>query len=523
MHVPYSLGQPGKRSLSGLGRFTHQIAEDLSPSSRAQTGPWEEWVPRALGLTGFADHQAELWEWAWALKRDEPSRPFVAVWSRGHGKSTTAEGVVVALGIRRTIRYALYVSETQRQANDRVGEISDLLGGDYIQAEHTAFSRRKTNTVTGQNKAWRKDRLITQAGLKVDALGLDAAIRGAKIEGDRPDLIILDDIDNESDTPHATEKKIRQITRKVLPTKGAGVKVLAVQNLVLSDGVFAGLADTSPTGADWLRNREVSGPIPAVEGLTLERRYDPRLGRPRHFIVEGTPTWEGMDLAACQEAIDTHGPSAFRREYQHEVEDQGGGLFDHLDYRRCTWDELPELVRVVVAVDPAISSTDDSDCMGIQVDGIAEDDTIYRLFSWEQITSPLDALKRALLKGVELGATTVVVETDQGGDLWRDDYRQAWQMLLDDSDYPQINEGTIRPRYRDEKASRGHGSKNERGLRMLSDYERGRVVHVMGTHLALERALNRAFEHKPFDLADAAYYAWNELRSRSGGNVYRLR
>jgi hypothetical protein len=46
---------------------------------------------------------------------------------------------------------------------------------------------------------------------------------------------------------------------------------------------------------------------------------------------------------------------------------------------------------------------------------------------------------------------------------------------------------------------------------MLAAYERGKIVHVLGTRTLLERALRRFPLAKPFDLTDAGYWAWDDL------------
>jgi phage terminase large subunit-like protein len=72
------------------------------------------------------------------------------------------------------------------------------------------------------------------------------------------------------------------------------------------------------------------------------------------------------------------------------------------------------------------------------------------------------------------------------------------------------------PRFKSAKAGAGHGSKTHRASQMLADYERGRIVHVTGTHRTLERALKRFPVKKPYDLVDASYWAWQDLMGRSG-------
>lgn len=44
----------------------------------------------------FAGHQLEFWRWVWSIRSGVRPPPFVAIWSRGGTKSTSAEG-----GIRR--------------------------------------------------------------------------------------------------------------------------------------------------------------------------------------------------------------------------------------------------------------------------------------------------------------------------------------------------------------------------------------------------------------------------------------
>ena len=99
--------------------------------------------------------------------------------------------------------------------------------------------------------------------------------------------------------------------------------------------------------------------------------------------MAGTPTWQGQDLAACQRMVSDFGLSAFKTECQHEVDELEGGTFAAVTFRHCRPGQVPDLVRTVVWLDPAVTDTDQSDSQGLQADGIAADGTIYRLRSWE--------------------------------------------------------------------------------------------------------------------------------------------
>lgn len=249
----------------------------------------------------FAERHRQLWAWIWAIERGTRPPPFVAIWPRGGAKSTTAELGCVACAARRSRRYVLYVSDTQVQADKHVQTIGGMM-------ERAGFEREINKY--GSSKGWRRNQIRTSDGFKVDAIGLDTAARGFKIDEDRPDFIILDDLDAKHDTPATTQKKIEALTMTILPAMAIDGAVLGVQNIIHGNGIFARLADTR---ADFLADRIVSGPHPAIEGLDYEYQDG------HYVITAGTPTWAGQGLIECQGFIKTWGLLAFLIECQHDV------------------------------------------------------------------------------------------------------------------------------------------------------------------------------------------------------------
>lgn len=463
---------------------------------------WQPWLSALFPTytaAPFAERHRELWKWGWAIEPGERPHPFVAIWPRGGAKSTSAELLTVAIGARKRRRYAWYICETQDQADKHIDTIASMLESSQVAGYYPDLAERKVGKY-GNSRGWRRNRLRTASGLTIDGMGLDSAGRGAKVEDARPDFMIFDDVDGKLDSPSTTEKKIATITTSLLPAGSNDLAVLAIQNLIIPDGIFSQLADGR---AEFLNDRVVSGPYPAVKGLAVEQTES------GYVISGGAATWEGQPLGVCQKQIRDWGLSAFLAEAQHEVDAPPGGMFDHLVYRRCRWADVPwgAIVRSTVWVDPAVTATDNSDAMGIQADALAEGGTIYRLWSWESVTTPEDALRRAILKAVEVGSLTVGVETDQGGDTWRSVYQRAVDGLVESGEV----DASKAPAFTSDKAGAGHGPKVHRASQMLTDYERGRFVHVTGTHETLERALRRFPKTKPFDLTDAAYWSWYDL------------
>ena len=266
----------------------------------------------------LASHHEQFWAWLWALRPGVAARTQIHILPRGGGKSTQLElGAAVAgyFGLRR---YGLYICDTQAQSDDHVATVATLL--------ETLGIERAINRY-GFSLGWNINRLTTADGYTLDAIGMDKAIRGVKRQETRPDLIFLDEVDEQHDTLATIEKKVDTLTRKVLPTGSAALAVVGVQNLPNKDGIFAQLADGR---ADFLLDRQVVGPFPALRDLPAQDWYvqDTRPdGTPYLRIVAGTPTWAGQDLAACEALLNLIGPRAFLIELQHQIALMEGKVF----------------------------------------------------------------------------------------------------------------------------------------------------------------------------------------------------
>jgi len=458
----------------------------------------------------------QYWEWIEGIQAGVKPKAFIGIWARGDAKSTNAETGVIRLASKGVRRYGLYVSSTQDKADKHVQTISNMLESKPYANYYGKMSQRAVNKY-GSSKGWRHDRLITGTGFAVDAFGLDSGLRGAKIDDARPDFIIIDDVDEKFDSPATTMKKMQVITDTVLPSGSDDCAILFVQNLIAPDSIASRLADNR---ADFLRNRILSGPYPAV--LNLIYQFDPVENR--YIVTGGEPMWSARTLADAQAKIDDWGLSSFLREAQHDV-DKNDGLWSHIHYQHINYDDLPALEDVAAWIDPAVSATEHSNSQGISVGGRTTDKKLIGLKWWEGITSPQKAMEMAIEWGYEWKATHVGVETDQGGDTWKSVYDEACKIVIQrladkwllehEADEP-VPEFRL-PKFtsdkasaRDEKTGLSKGNKMERNQRMLTDYEKGKVIHMVGTHTVIEKALNRV-PSDPWDLSDSHWWLWYDL------------
>jgi predicted phage terminase large subunit-like protein len=304
----------------------------------------------------LAAHHEAFWAWLWALRPGVAARTFIAIWSRAGGKSTSLELGAACMGYFGLRRYVLYVCDTQKQANDHIGNVATLLEGLGVERAINRY---------GFSRGWNTLRLRTADGFTADAIGLDAALRGVRIDEARPDGIFLDELDEQLDKPDMVTKKIDILTRKILPTGASSLAVVGVQNIPNKDGIFAQLADGR---AEFLLDRYVSGPHPALADLPEQDWYVQEKGPeglPRLRILGGRPVWQGQDHATCTAVLNQVGPQAFEIEYLHRVARLQGVMFQRDKFQVVgDWPRLATCVRYwdfAATEDPAPSGGKDPD------------------------------------------------------------------------------------------------------------------------------------------------------------------
>jgi hypothetical protein len=403
--------------------FLRWVAEHATAEERAKYGPllkrmalevnYEQWIKTLFpgyATSPLAEHHHELWRWVWAIEKGLQPEAFVAIWPRGGAKSTTAELACVALGARGKRRYGWYICRTQEQADDHVANVGSMLESKTIEQTYPELGEKLVGKF-GNAKGWRRNRLRTASGFTLDAVGLDTASRGGKLEDQRPDFIILDDIDDEKDSPKVTRKVIQTITKGILPAGAEDVAILAIQNLIHPNGVFARIVIGV---ADYLRRRVLSGPIKALKGFAYKQNPDGT-----YTITAGDPTWEGFGVSRCEDMLNEIGPKAFREECQHEVTRVEGAMWkrEQIDGNRVA--EHPDPKRVVVAVDPSGGDGEDNDEQGIMVVGLGVDGIAYVLEDLTCKLSPRGWAGRAIAGYNKYSADLVVGERNFGGDMVR--------------------------------------------------------------------------------------------------------
>lgn len=103
--------------------------------------------------------------------------------------------------------------------------------------------------------------------------------------------------------------------------------------------------------------------------------------------------------------------------YAEILEDVEGALFNGPNIEKNRQEQMPEMQRIVVAIDPAVTSNENSDETGIIVCGRGIDDRFYIIEDSSGIYSPDVWIKKAIQLYYHYKADTIIAETNNGGDL----------------------------------------------------------------------------------------------------------
>ncbi|WP_268051447.1 phage terminase large subunit [Clostridium ganghwense] len=118
---------------------------------------------------------------------------------RGHAKSTnlTFKDTIHSI-VYQYKHYILIISDSSDQAESFLTNIREEF------EENEAF---KTDFGELSGKVWKSNVLLTNTNIKVEALGAGKKVRGRKHKNWRPDLIVLDDIENDENVRTPEQRK----------------------------------------------------------------------------------------------------------------------------------------------------------------------------------------------------------------------------------------------------------------------------------------------------------------------------
>ncbi len=164
---------------------------------------------------------------------------------RGHAKSTIVSLAHVLWCIcYQKEQFICLVCNTLDQAADSLSQVKAELQSNPRLLEDFPEACEAPGSSPGAPR-WRKNEIIARNGVKVTALGAGSQIRGRRHRPHRPTLIILDDIENESEvrSPEQRQHKAEWFNRSLLKAGTATTNVLVIGTIVHYDALLTGLLD----------------------------------------------------------------------------------------------------------------------------------------------------------------------------------------------------------------------------------------------------------------------------------------
>jgi phage terminase large subunit-like protein len=224
--------------------------------------------------------------------------------------------------------------------------------------------------------------------------------------------------------------------------------------------------------------------------VTRGRTRDNAANLPDAFLNKIISKYEGTRLG--------------RQELDGEVlDDTPGALWNYAMLDSLRVKEAPQMARIVVALDPAVTANEDSDETGIVAVGLGYDGKGYVLRDATGIYTPNEWAQAAVHIAHDLRADAIVAEVNQGGDMVERIIRTVDQNI----------------RFRSVRATRGKALRAEP---VAALYEQGRIHHI-GAFAKLEDQMctwSPLTSSKSPDRLDALVWGITELMLGSNEQEY---
>lgn len=152
---------------------------------------------------------------------------------RGHAKSTTLtfKGTMHAV-LYQYKHYPILISDSSEQAEGFLESIR-------VELEENTALREDFGPLAGA--VWRSNVLVTKTNIKIEAIGSGKKIRGRKHRNWRPDLMILDDVENDENvrTPQQRQKLQSWFTKAVSEAGDSYTDIIIIGTVLHYDSLLS--------------------------------------------------------------------------------------------------------------------------------------------------------------------------------------------------------------------------------------------------------------------------------------------
>jgi phage terminase large subunit-like protein len=346
------------------------------------------------------------------------------------------------------VKFVAAFSDAASQAETHLMTFKhELESNEYLQMDYPEFCKPKIVNSSGRAMASNSWRIIQSNDFIFDANGIDTNSLGKKVFGQRPDLIILDDI--EKGEKNYSEYQAGQQKNTVFDD-------IAPMN-IFARMIFIGTTTMPNSVMDQFRKYKENPTNPDLNWITEQNvnvHYYPAI-MPNNDGSERSvwPEKWSLDWLQSQRHLRD-----FAKNYMNRPVNTDGTFWTNED---IIIKELEDYGNTIISIDPAVTKNKISDFTGIAIlsRGLDElgKESIYVRHAEQVKMSPSELSDRvsSLVDNYNVGV--LYVETNQGGDLWKDVFKN------------------VSAKYRSKNQSL---SKQIRAGKALNFYQQGKVRHT---------------------------------------------
>jgi hypothetical protein len=367
------------------------------------------------------------------------------------------------------VQFAAAFAHSATQAEDHLSTLKhELETNEKLRADFPnlcSLAKRRQGIQLADNRGM----LVTRSGFVFVARGIDSANLGMKIENLRPDLLILDDIepDEANYSDNSMKKRLGTVRDAIFPLN-VNARVVIVGTVTMPGSIIHQLVrystGTREPDLEWIKDENI----------------DTHVSRPIITEEDGTERSLWPQRWSMDFLNSIRHTRSFLKNYMNDPLGLEGGYWTVDDFEHG---ELTGITRRLLSVDPAVTTKKSSDPTGIAVVSYSPSEKRAQVEHAEAVrltgTDLRDHLRQIIEKWEDDGEPIgiVIVESNQGGDLWNDVFRG---LPIPVKTYPA-----------------GTASKEVRAGQALNFYQRHRVVHRGRLRAAEEQMV--AFPNAPHD------------------------
>jgi len=382
----------------------------------------------------------------WINKATEPKQgrdAFIA--PRECGKSTWIFLILpMWAAAHGHIKFVAAFSDAASQAETHLMTFkNELETNEYLKADYPELCAPKLVNSTGRSLASNSWRIVQSNDFIFDANGIDTNSLGKKVFGQRPDLIILDDIKKgeKNYSEYQAGRQMNTVFDDIAPMN------------IYARMIIVGTTTMPNSMMDQFRKHSQGERGPELKWITDQNvgvHYYPAIMTAEDASERSVwPEKWSLEWLQSQRHLRD-----FAKNYMNHPVNADGNFWMYED---VIIDDIGEYGNTIISIDPAVTKNKVSDYTGIAVLSRGDDDNVYVRDAFQLKVSPSELSERVAALVDIYNPGVIYVETNQGGDLWQDVFKN------------------IPVKYR---SIRQHVSKQVRAGKALNFYQQGKVRHT---------------------------------------------